>query len=317
MDGLLGHVIDLNFTSHNAMTEACLLWHLEEYQLENGPFTGFIHAIHTSHIQLAYSFHSHGVFQKGKTPKNAYLLASPESEGPLTHNGLRLDTDELLVLTDEDEIDYTASTAVGVITWVVEKDFFEAAFQSYFNKAFEYDKIDKRIQLKENEGVGFRAKARETLTNLMTQSEKLKDDPAFHDKTEQEILQLLFRSFDFSRERKKVLQSDIDANHVREYIEDHYKEHIHMKKLISSKGFSERTIRLGFNELFGFSPKQYLISYRLGKVEHSLLKNEPSTQLTVENIAYDHGFSHMGRFSSKYKQMFGESPSFSLNEATS
>lgn len=86
MDGLLGHVINLNFISHTAMTKAALLWQLEEYQLENGPFKGFIHAIHTSHIQLAYSLRSHGIFHKGKIPEDAYVFASIWSKGLLTHN---------------------------------------------------------------------------------------------------------------------------------------------------------------------------------------------------------------------------------------
>ncbi len=147
MDEYVGHVIDLNFLSHEEVIRESLLWDIEEYQLENGPYIGCLNVIHTSHIQLAYTFNSTGIFQKGKTPKNAYLFCDSESDGLLTHNGLRFDTDELIVLDDNDEIDYTASDAADIITIAVEKDFFETEFKDYFNEPFKYNQVNKSIEL--------------------------------------------------------------------------------------------------------------------------------------------------------------------------
>ncbi len=53
MDEWKGHVIDLNFLSHEEVIRESLLWDIEEYQLENGPYIGQLNVIHTSHIQLA------------------------------------------------------------------------------------------------------------------------------------------------------------------------------------------------------------------------------------------------------------------------
>ena len=57
-DALLGHVIDLNFVTHESMIEAALLWQIEEFQFDNGTFKGSINAVHTSHIQIAYTSRS-------------------------------------------------------------------------------------------------------------------------------------------------------------------------------------------------------------------------------------------------------------------
>ena len=73
---LLGHVIDLEFTTHEAMIVAALQWQLEEYQLDSGSFKGSINAVHTSHIQIANTKRTNGVCVKGKTPDNVYLFAS-------------------------------------------------------------------------------------------------------------------------------------------------------------------------------------------------------------------------------------------------
>jgi len=313
LDEWIGHVIDLNFLSHEEVIRESLLWNVEEYQLENGPYIGRLKVVHTSHIQLADTFNSTGTFQKGKTPKNAYLFCDSESDGLLTHNGLRFDTDELIVLDDNDEIDYTASAAADIITIAVEKNFFETKFKDYFNEPFNYDQVNKRIQLKENTVSDFRATARETLKGLMTQGKKLQSDPLFHDKVEHDILQILFQNLDRSRKQKKAFQGDIDANKIRQYIELNYKDQIKLEELCSSEKLSDRTIRASFNRLFGFSPKQYLKQYRLGKTHFSLIRNNP-TSTTVGEVAYDNGFTHMGRFSDQYRAMFGATPYTTLKK---
>ena len=314
-DALLGHVIDLNFITHEAMIEAALLWNLEEYQLDNGPFRGILHGIHTSHIQLGSASRSNGVFIKGYAPPNTYLFVSVKSEGKITHNGLRVYRDELIVLTEKDQLDFTASSFFSDVTIAVDKEFFDAAFKEYFNEPFQYDKVNKRIQLKENKEVAFRDSLKETLADLMVQNTKLQNDPVFHDKAEDNILQILFKNIDLSRQRKKTLESEINANKVRMYIEKNYTSNISIHKIYSDQKISESTIRLSFNDLLGFSPKQYHQCYRLGRVHHAFLQNDCSS-VSVGSIAYDHGFLHMGRFSNKYKSMFGRTPSYTLKKSS-
>lgn len=313
-DKLCGHIIDLNFTTHQSMIEAALLWNLKEYQLGKGTFKGYINAIHTSHIQLGQSYRSNGVLIKGDIPKNTYMFAIIESEGCITHNGLSVHPDELIILTEDDNIDYTASSSVSDITIAIDRDFFDAAFQTYFNKPFKYDKINKRIQLKENTGDSFISSTKELLTGLITQHTQLQNDHSFHTQTEYNILQIIFQNIDVSKQRKEPLESEICANEVRLYLEMKYKDYIHLNDLYTSEKFCARTIRLGFNNLFGFSPKQYLKCYRLGKIHHALLHNDFNST-SIANIAYDYGFNHMGRFSNNYKSMFGVTPSSTLKKS--
>jgi len=315
-DALLGHVIDLNFVTHEAMIEAALLWQIEEYQFDNGTFKGSINAVHTSHIQIAYTTRSNGIFIKGKTPQNAYLFASIESEGKITHNGLSVYEDELVVLNDEDQLDFIVSSAVNDVSIAIDKAFFDAAYEEYFNEPFHYDKVNKRIQLIDNGGSSFRTSAKKILNDLMTKNENILNEPTFHEKSEDAILQILFQNIDPLKERKKVLESKINANEIRKYIEMNYKKQISINELCNIYKLSESTLRLGFNNLFGLSPKKYHQVYRLGKVHHAFLQNDRSVA-TVGSIAYDHGFTHMGRFSSKYKSMFGITPSCRLKETFS
>ncbi|WP_373033168.1 helix-turn-helix domain-containing protein [Sulfurovum sp.] len=309
----LGHVINLDFDTHESMIDAALHWSLEEYQLDSGRFKGTINAVHTLNIQIASTFRSSGVFVKGNIPKNTYLFASAESKGKITHNGLSINENELIVLNENDQLDFTSSSAVNDVTIAIDKDFFDDAFKNYFNKHFQYDTINKRIQLKEDAGSTFRASVQDLVGDLMKQNTKLQSDSVFCTKTEQEILQIIFDNIDHSRQHKSKSESEINAEKIRKYIEKNYMSDIYINNLCNNKKISERTLRLAFKKLFGMSPKQYHKSYRLGKIHHTFLQNSNTIE-TVENIAYAHGFTHMGHFAKSYKSMFGYTPSHTLKK---
>ncbi len=60
-----------------------------------------------------------------------------------------------------------------------------------------------------------------------------------------------------------------------------------------------------FQQTYGMSPQRLLTLCRLAKVRRVLLTQGGS----VTEVALDHGFWHLGRFSGLYKSYFGESPS--------
>ena len=76
-------------------------------------------------------------------------------------------------------------------------------------------------------------------------------------------------------------------------------------------GTSTRTLRRAFLEQYGVGPKAYLQTLRFHAVRRALREAGPR-RTTVSDIAYAHGFSHMGQFAVDYRRMFGESPSDTL-----
>jgi len=306
-DTLCGDVTNLTFHSHQEMIELALLWQVQEFQLSNGSFSGSIQTIHTSHIQMASVIRSKGFFVKGRIPRKTYTFTSVVSEGKTTHNGLIVHPDELILLTRNDDIDFIVSSSEDEVTLAIDKVFFDSEYKKYFNQPFEYDSIHKRLQLKENAVEKFRASVKNLISKLILHNEQIKGDLEFHDYAEDEILKIIFDSIDPSKERKTILDSHILANEVRNYIEENYNKNISLSELYRSKNLPDRTIRLAFNDLFGFPPKQYLKQFRLGKIHHELMMSNP-TSVTVSNIASKHGFRHMGRFTESYKSMFLTTP---------
>jgi AraC-like DNA-binding protein len=72
-------------------------------------------------------------------------------------------------------------------------------------------------------------------------------------------------------------------------------------------GISMRSLQGGFRQWRGTTPSAFLRQIRLQLVRDELLKSD--SQCNITTIALRHGFSHMGRFSARYRSVFGEPPS--------
>jgi AraC-like DNA-binding protein len=77
---------------------------------------------------------------------------------------------------------------------------------------------------------------------------------------------------------------------------------------------SVRTLQEGFRRHLGMSPMAYLRTVRLRHAHRDLRSANP-THVTVASIAHRWGFSHLGRFATAHKAMFGETPLRVLHSA--
>lgn len=80
------------------------------------------------------------------------------------------------------------------------------------------------------------------------------------------------------------------------------------KLLAEAMGVTERSLQLHFLEAYGVTPGHWARCLALHRVRERLRNNE-ATLFSIEGIARDCGFRHMGRFSAYYQELFGEYPS--------
>ena len=85
-----------------------------------------------------------------------------------------------------------------------------------------------------------------------------------------------------------------------------------LAEICAAIGVAERTLRTACVNHLGMPPIRYLALRRMDLVRRALLQAAPST-VTVTKIASDHGFWELGRFSTTYRTLFGETPSATLN----
>lgn len=82
-------------------------------------------------------------------------------------------------------------------------------------------------------------------------------------------------------------------------------------RLAQEVHLSVRALQYGFNRDFDMPPMAYLKRVRLRHAHEALLASSPEIA-TVQAIAVDCGFFHMGRFAAAYREAFGEPPSRTL-----
>jgi AraC-like DNA-binding protein len=98
---------------------------------------------------------------------------------------------------------------------------------------------------------------------------------------------------------------------VEEWIDAHYGEAVTIDDLAEVAGISVRALQAGFRRLRDCTPMEALARRRL-RAAYDALRNP---EATVTQVATDCGFFHLGRFASRYREIFGETPSASLTRA--
>ena len=106
------------------------------------------------------------------------------------------------------------------------------------------------------------------------------------------------------------------AKVAQEFIEEHYRDAVHIEDLCRVTGNGVRTLQRCFREYFNITITDYLNTVRLDAACRELAAAHPS-QDSVTKIALRHGYTHLGRFSVKFREHFGESPSDTLAKRAS
>ena len=101
---------------------------------------------------------------------------------------------------------------------------------------------------------------------------------------------------------------------TRQFIHDHAADDLSLEDIEQVASVSRVKLYEGFKRHFGQAPMAYLKQYRLEAVRRDLLADR--AELNISAIAMRWGFTHLGRFSSDYKKLFGETPSLTLQRFT-
>src|SRR5688572_5338438 len=108
----------------------------------------------------------------------------------------------------------------------------------------------------------------------------------------------------------RVPRSEIVAR-VDSFLHANPGEPVTVAHLSRVAGVSERTLRAAFHDVVGVSPKQHVIRQRLQAARAALRAAAPGTT-TVTDVAMSYGFLELGRFAGRYRNTFGEAPSWTL-----
>jgi AraC-like DNA-binding protein len=96
-----------------------------------------------------------------------------------------------------------------------------------------------------------------------------------------------------------------------EVLAEHLSRPLSMPELCELIVVSDRTLRLCCAECLGMSPTQYVLLRRLKNVRRALCDGDPN-RVSVAEVARRFGFVQLGRFAGRYRVVFGETPSTTL-----
>ncbi len=95
---------------------------------------------------------------------------------------------------------------------------------------------------------------------------------------------------------------------TKELLEERKGKPVHVGELAAAADVSERTLRTAFHEYFGVGPVRYLQLRQLNQVHRALKVADPEAD-SVGDVLVKNGVWEFSRFAARYRQLFGERPS--------
>lgn len=84
-------------------------------------------------------------------------------------------------------------------------------------------------------------------------------------------------------------------------------ESLTLEDIAAAAGVHSRTLQTAFRKNLGVTPVQFLRDVRLDRARFHLMRRQ--NRASVSEIAWDCGYSHLGRFSRDFRARFGHAPS--------
>jgi AraC-like DNA-binding protein len=92
---------------------------------------------------------------------------------------------------------------------------------------------------------------------------------------------------------------------ARDHVDRHYAEPLDLESLAAVAALSKWHFHRLFRSTYGLSPAAYVTQRRVERAQ-DLLR---ATNLTVTEVCHAVGFSSLGSFSSRFRELVGETPS--------
>jgi len=298
-------VVEHDFDDVDELGEVTRSWDLDFRQLNRGAFKGNVRQAVSGPFHLADTRLDGVLHQRGTTPTGVWTFCVPRHhEMEFRWRGHDVGANDVLIHKPGGEFDSMSKHGFGLLLVSVSDEHLEAAAQRLGVSVSERALRGLEITTCEPAMVSNLRLLVTTALAMLVQGHTLPKA------VEQNASDLLIQSIAAGgipdRRTPQGRQQRLIETAIRIARERANEIHL-VKDLCRESGASERTLRRGFDERLGVSPKTYLQAQRLIGVRREL--RSTGRDESISDIANRWGFWHMGQFAADYRRQFGELPS--------
>lgn len=311
----MGSISTFQLKSHSfeEMKESLSRWDHEYHQMGPGPFTGSIFHVQADDFSIFRNRWERKIHYQGTTPRGTLAIAiTLHQNGEARWLGEKVTEDNIFIQRPDREADYMSGSLWDSIVITIPTALLARHF-SELNQP-DPDEILPHLHgvLPSNaEQVSTIRNAVRAYLDAIQFATGEKELTPIAEMTDF-IVELIARQLIDSRKPSSFHRTHYHHTHLirqaETYCIDHVEQPLRIGQLCRDLHVSERTLLHVFRRHFDLSPLEYLKAWKLNMVYKILRRSEPGKVL-IKQVAYDHGFFHLGQFSRAYQRLFGALPS--------
>lgn len=299
-----GLVVNQEIFDYKLMQESAKNWLFSlKYRLGKGVFYGCHNGIQLYDLQFGHADRHEGLMYEGYSPKECLTIALiQKSPGTLCINNLKLQEGDICVIDDQKPYYSISSQGTKIAIISIRKSLIRLELPCLLSSTDKKFRDKKQIlsETIEREWMDF--------SNIKNLAEKPKELEGIQKRIVTAIKRTMI---DQEGEYSHLTQGEQTALEVKSFLLTSLTESASIQSITQQFNISDKTLETSFKSLFGITPKCLINIINLNRAHEDLLSTD-GQNTNVSDIATKWGFSHFGRFSKNYKELFGVSPSETL-----
>jgi AraC-like DNA-binding protein len=250
--------------------------------------------------------------QRASTPKQMRTFALPlQLTNPYCWRGLPVDAQTFMAFPSDRELFSMMGADSEILTISVDQRLVDGCLEGWDVDPDEIFKLPRAVKLAEVECDAW-LRNMTLMTEFLVKYGDHKQAPQLSRGIQELMIENMLQPLIGHLEEPGISKAAATKRVKKavDYIMGRLSETVTIHDICDHTGCSRRSLEQSFRKYTGTSPKQFVHIIRLELCHKALLKALPRQK--VKDIAFDHGFWHMGQFSADYKARFGELPSKTL-----
>jgi len=305
---LPGYCLDQYWDNRKTLAYGLLNWEYNcMYQLKPKSLRGRRQVLHLLTMQTNHVHRPGGLMHNPSSPQGTFsILVFKNIEGKACYGRMKLKSGDIIFFDDEYTHNFINSGEIEFTAITIQKSSLGALLPK-LTQIINHSTHDTDAQL---------ALTLQDIWNRFTEPSIQKRTQGFQ-QAEDAILGVVKKILaNQTAKIPKLTAGEKTALAIRNQVFHHMDGNVTIQSLAEQYLISEQTLQNSFKSLFGFTPNIFLRVLKLNLVHQELLISNPGKK-TVSQIAYKWGFTHMGRFSKYYTELFEQNPSETLKSVNS